>query len=229
MAGATHRRRRRSWEVRKHCRSRAGAGRALVVALPWLSLIFGWIYVHPSLPARSNCQFIKYQAPGRRATAGSGAPKARCVESCTFAGRGQRLWPCTAVPDPPGRPITGPSVIPNLPKQARFARAKPLPARECQTSPRRRVGGGAARSYQRTPAVLVAPLLPPTHTVRLHVRAQPRTLTRLPRQLEHLRATLLRAGRMGCARTQQWSARGMPHRVRTPRPADPKQARCSHI
>ena len=94
-------------------------------------------------------------------------------------------------------------------------RAKPLPARECQTSPRRRVGGGAARSCRRTPALLVAQLLPPTHTVRLHVREQPRTPTRLPRQLEHLRATLLRAGRMGCALAQQRSARGMPHRART--------------
>ena len=45
-----HRRRRRSWEVRKHCKYQAAAGRALVVG-PWCSLISRWFF-RPASPSR---------------------------------------------------------------------------------------------------------------------------------------------------------------------------------
>ena len=59
-----HRRRRRSWEVRKHCKYQAAAGRALVVG-PWCSLISRWFSVQNSFPPEVTVTAPEKGAPRR--------------------------------------------------------------------------------------------------------------------------------------------------------------------
>ena len=71
-----HRRRRRSWEVRKHCKYQAAAGRALVEG-PWCSLISRWFSVQNSFPRE-----VTVTAPEKGAPRGSlnhTAKKQRCA------------------------------------------------------------------------------------------------------------------------------------------------------